>query len=263
MRDELTPVARVQRADAELKVLAARINDREKKTDRAVVLHAKEQGDDLLKAKAAAGHGNWERWVEDNLDVSAVQAWRYMKFARDLSGDLEKDVALWKRIGGNAPAEEKARTPGGRDLPDLPPAREGYFWLRRQLAPDGAKAALVPLASVRTDGGTHPRHADEAYWAYANQYSAYYRRAAREGAPDPPCDTMPPLACVKEGATYWLYDGFLRLAAMKKAGLEVCRVAFVEGDLSRARWLAGAANREWDDEDEDGGDERDEECEAS
>lgn len=40
--------------------------------------HAKQAGELLLKAKATIGHGGWLRWLEDNCEVSARQAQRYM-----------------------------------------------------------------------------------------------------------------------------------------------------------------------------------------
>lgn len=43
--------------------------------------HAKQAGELLLKAKATIGHGGWLRWLEDNCEVSARQAQRYMGVA--------------------------------------------------------------------------------------------------------------------------------------------------------------------------------------
>jgi len=42
-------------------------------------------GEDLLKAKAQAGHGNFLKWVKDNCDLSDKTAERYMKFAENKS----------------------------------------------------------------------------------------------------------------------------------------------------------------------------------
>ena len=43
--------------------------------------HAKQAGERLLKVKAEIGHGGWLRWLEENCEVSARQAQRYMGVA--------------------------------------------------------------------------------------------------------------------------------------------------------------------------------------
>ena len=43
--------------------------------------HAKQAGELLLKVKATIGHGGWLRWLEENCEVSARQAQRYMGVA--------------------------------------------------------------------------------------------------------------------------------------------------------------------------------------
>lgn len=43
--------------------------------------HAKQAGELLLRSKAAIAHGGWLRWLEENCEVSARQAQRYMGVA--------------------------------------------------------------------------------------------------------------------------------------------------------------------------------------
>jgi len=64
----------------------------------------------------------------------------------------------------------------------------------------------LPLAAIRTDGGTQPRAEinDEVVQDYAD--------ALQAGA------TLPPLTVYFDGQTYWLADGFHRAAAARQIG---------------------------------------------
>src|SRR5262245_35223604 len=55
---------------------------------------------------------------------------------------------------------------------------------------------------------------------------------------------FPPVACFFDGATYWLADGFLRLAAHEQAGRRHVACHVRPGGLREARlWAAGANAR--------------------
>ena len=57
----------------ELNILKDIINAREKRSRDDQLKHARPQGEDLLRAKKLAGHGNWERWCAANLDIGMKQ----------------------------------------------------------------------------------------------------------------------------------------------------------------------------------------------
>lgn len=67
-------------------------------------------------------------------------------------------------------------------------------------------AALVPLHSIRCDGGTQPREAlnDAVVQEYAGRLV--------EG------DEFPPVTVYYDGSDYWLADGFHRMAAHDLGG---------------------------------------------
>jgi hypothetical protein len=65
---------------------------------------------------------------------------------------------------------------------------------------------------------------------------AYY-----EGIVDGSID-FPPLAAVSDGTSYWLVDGYLRLAAFRLAGRSHVEVRVVPGGLREARLLAASMN---------------------
>jgi hypothetical protein len=60
---------------------------------RNIVGRAIRIGEDLLKAKAQVGHGNFLKWVKDNCGLSDKTAERYMKFAenKDKLNVVKKD----------------------------------------------------------------------------------------------------------------------------------------------------------------------------
>jgi hypothetical protein len=101
-----TPI--VKRAE-DLESLARRINAREKKSRKDTLQHARQQGEDLLAAKAKCEPRKWQQWREENITAfGKMQATRYMRFAKSnvtlLSEDQQWDE--WQRISGNAQAEE-------------------------------------------------------------------------------------------------------------------------------------------------------------
>jgi uncharacterized ParB-like nuclease family protein len=89
----------------------------------------------------------------------------------------------------------------------------------------------LPLADIRTDGSTQPRasvHPDAV---------AEYAEEMLGGA------RFPPVEVVYDGEVYWLWDGFHRWHAAKKAGLAVLLANIRSGNLALARWLSLGANR--------------------
>jgi ParB-like chromosome segregation protein Spo0J len=63
-----------------------------------------------------------------------------------------------------------------------------------------------------------------------------YMESMTEGA------TLPPVLVVFDGKTYWLCDGFHRVAASKKMGAKDIECEVVKGTRQDAMWLAAAAN---------------------
>src|SRR5262249_38671702 len=55
--------------------------------------HAKNAGELLLRAKNTFVHGSWEKWLEDNVEVSVRRAQSYMQIAKH-----------WDEIEAKAPA---------------------------------------------------------------------------------------------------------------------------------------------------------------
>jgi DNA modification methylase/uncharacterized ParB-like nuclease family protein len=91
---------------------------------------------------------------------------------------------------------------------------------------------LLPLAVIRTDGGTQPRAAlDEAV-------IAEYAEALREGA------HFPPVVVFHDGRDYWLADGFHRLHAAARAGRAELAADVRQGDRRAAVLHAVGANAE-------------------
>lgn len=62
--------------DSMLTRLASEINAIKEQTRKTVYLAMMDIGQRLLQAKGAVGHGNWERWLKDNVDYSPRTAQR-------------------------------------------------------------------------------------------------------------------------------------------------------------------------------------------
>ena len=63
-----------------------------------------------------------------------------------------------------------------------------------------------------------------------------YAQAMKDGAKLPPC------LVVSDGKSYWLCDGFHRVAAAIKVGMKQIECEIVQGTRSDALWLAAASN---------------------
>jgi hypothetical protein len=109
--------AAVRPAEESLQAIAHRINSREKRSREATLRHVRQQGDDLFRAKAKCGHGKWEKWAKEHLEMSPRQAQYYLRFKNEVTADLpeEEQWELWQTIQGNPPGKGKR---GGRDPED-------------------------------------------------------------------------------------------------------------------------------------------------
>lgn len=109
---------------------------------------ARECGIFLIEAKEKAGHGNWEKWVEERLSFSDVTAWRYMKYAKanpnpvkDLAeGILSLKDAMIASGALDAPqghASQSKRTPSNpfQSLVSLTTDMQGTFKKWEEQAP--------------------------------------------------------------------------------------------------------------------------------
>lgn len=88
----------------------------------------------------------------------------------------------------------------------------------------------VPLASIKTDGGTQPRR-------YTDPATIEeYKRAMQGGA------VFPPVVAFYDGADYWLADGFHRFIAGHELGFDDIEVDVRHGTVRDARLYAVGAN---------------------
>jgi hypothetical protein len=83
-RDLFSPPAIVREAE-DLVTLASRIkagHEASEQEARSSLVHARQVGDDLIKAKSLCGHGHWLKWLQENTGLSQATAKRYMRIAR-------------------------------------------------------------------------------------------------------------------------------------------------------------------------------------
>lgn len=88
----------------------------------------------------------------------------------------------------------------------------------------------VPLSKITQDKELQPRS------SLTTEAVDEYAESITEGA------TLPPVVVVLEGKTYWLCDGFHRVAAAKKMGAKDIDCEVVKGTRQDAMWLAASAN---------------------
>jgi hypothetical protein len=89
--------------------------------------------------------------------------------------------------------------------------------------------SLLNVAEIRKDGGTQHRETDPYV---IRQYATLM---AAETA-------FPPLRVWFDGTSYWLTDGFHRLAAAEKCGFKYITAYIYHGSLEDARWDSYSAN---------------------
>jgi hypothetical protein len=90
---------------------------------------------------------------------------------------------------------------------------------------------MLPLATIRTDGGTQSRE------QLSEETVADYAEAMQAGA------GFPPIVVFHDGSTPWLADGFHRLFAARKAGLNQLPADVRQGTRTDAIWYAIGANK--------------------
>lgn len=89
----------------------------------------------------------------------------------------------------------------------------------------------LPIASIRTDGGTQPRAAINA--AIVDEYRADMMGGA----------TFPPVTVFFDGSDYWLADGFHRVQAAQQLGQTDIAADIHQGTLQDAQWHSFSANQ--------------------
>jgi hypothetical protein len=90
---------------------------------------------------------------------------------------------------------------------------------------------MVPIASIRKDGGTQPRA------ALNFEVIEEYVEAMQAGAKFPPVDVF------YDGTDYWLADGFHRVEAAFGAGFDSIDAAVHQGTVQDAQWFSFGANK--------------------
>jgi uncharacterized ParB-like nuclease family protein len=90
---------------------------------------------------------------------------------------------------------------------------------------------LLPISSIRLDGGTQPR-------ATINpQTVSDYMNDMASGAEFPPVDVF------YDGRTHWLADGFHRINAAEKAGRGDIACEVHQGTQQDAQWYSFGVKR--------------------
>jgi len=109
-------------------------------------------------------------------------------------------------------------------------AQESRSTLSRQGYPTPPGVRMVPIASMRGDGQTQHRMAVNP--AIVAEYAALMRAGVE----------FPPVRLWWDGESYWLADGFQRVAAAKSVGLTQLAAEIRLGTLREAQWDSYAAN---------------------
>lgn len=93
-----------------------------------------------------------------------------------------------------------------------------------------AEYTEVKINQIRTDGGTQPRA--QLNWTTVSEYA----ESIEDGA------ALPPVEVVYDGKDYWLWDGFHRVEAHKKAGCTAIRANVKQGTRRDAVLASVGAN---------------------
>lgn len=94
-----------------------------------------------------------------------------------------------------------------------------------------AEQTTIHIDALRLDGGTQPRDGLDAV------YVTELAQALHDGA------TLPPVAVMYDGANYWLYDGYHRVAAHRESNFLLVPATIHQGDQQAAQWESYAANQ--------------------
>lgn len=103
--------------------------------------------------------------------------------------------------------------------------------IRAHLAVKGFPTHHVPVAGINRAGGTQVREST------SDAKVTEYAEAINGGA------AFPPIVVFFDGETYWLADGFHRIAACEKAGATEVMAEVREGGREDALWFALSANK--------------------
>jgi hypothetical protein len=103
--------------------------------------------------------------------------------------------------------------------------------IRAHLAVKGFPTHHVPVAGINRAGGTQVREST------SDAKVTEYAEAINGGA------AFPPIVVFFDGETYWLADGFHRVAACEKAGVADVLAEVREGTREDALWFALSANK--------------------
>jgi hypothetical protein len=264
MTDDHRP-AIVREADS-LDALAQRVRNRERKSRKDQLAHAKAQAVDVLAARQQAKRGEWGPWCA-RADLSFTQAWRYAEFGKvcvtksfqALSEDGQ--WAVWQRISGNGPTQndgpEEEATPPASAQPDEDEPGERPAEAQDDTAPagpaddqdgdadlpDDQHAAADDPADDQDQAGAraHDRAAD----ADAPVDPADEAQDAAERGPEP---TGVPNPAEVAGAVGTIRKLRLRLCRVlrdaDRASLDAFRRELDEGALNRARDFAESLRKE-------------------
>jgi hypothetical protein len=89
----------------------------------------------------------------------------------------------------------------------------------------------LKLTQIRVDGGTQPRV------ALRNDVIEDYAERMQAGI------AFDPIAVFFDGSQYWLSDGFHRLAACLRAGIDTIEADILQGSLADAQWHSYSVNK--------------------
>ena len=92
-------------------------------------------------------------------------------------------------------------------------------------------ARKLRVSEIRRDGGTQPRAALD--WTMIEEFA----EAMTEGA------KFPPVTVVYDGTSYWLVDGFHRVAAVERLGWYEIPAEVSQGTLADAQWMSYGVNK--------------------
>jgi DUF3102 family protein len=130
----------------DLQALAARIRAKHEAAEqsaRTSLESARQAGEDLILAKKLCGHGNWLRWLKENVKISEVTARRYMRVARELGKSVNvTDLTMTDVLRRLAQQRDKA--------PDAAPAA-GAVPAETQEAPAAASVIADDLLGLQGD----------------------------------------------------------------------------------------------------------------
>jgi hypothetical protein len=90
---------------------------------------------------------------------------------------------------------------------------------------------LLPVESLRRDGGTQPRALIDFHVAY--EYGDEMKAGAK----------FPPVVVFYDGAEYWLADGFHRTEGALSAGRDEIECDVRQGTLAEAQWYSLSVNQ--------------------